>query len=323
MPPSRQQRRAADRSAARRDRRPVPAAVYTAVGAVLALLLGWFAWVLVHDRTPVRDGSPSWSPDGREIAYYAEHNGKGDLYVMNADGTDVRRLTDTPAADEGGPSFSPGGREIAYDTDRDGNFEIYVMNADGTGSRRLTNNPARDVSPAWSPDGRKIAFMSDRVSRPNFDIYLMNPDGSDVERITTTDSNWFPQFSPDGTKLAFHVWRDVNVLDLKTRTLHRLTTDPNNGMYPSWSPDGTRLAFMTWREGPTEIFTMNVDGTDQRPLVRLPTGSAIDPRWSPDGRTIVFERVPETSPTQSQNAGQERAIYTVDVMTGRVTRLSR
>jgi Tol biopolymer transport system component len=322
MAPSRQQRRAADRNAKGRTRRPVPIGFYASIGAGLIVLLGWVTWVSVRDRAPVREGSPSWSPDGRQIVYYAEHQGKGDLYVMDADGTHVRRLTDTPA-DEGGPAFSPSGREIAYDTDRDGNFEIYAMYADGTHIRRLTHNPARDVSPAWSPDGRKIAFMSDRASRPNFDIYLMNPDGSDVQRLTQSGSNWFPQFSPDGTKLAFHVWRDVHVLDLKTHTDRRLTTDPNNGMYPTWSPDGARLAFMTWRDGPTEIFTMHADGAEQNPLVRFPTGSAIDPRWSPDGEHIVFERVPETSPTQRQNADQERAIYVVDVLTGKVTRLSR
>jgi Tol biopolymer transport system component len=321
MPVSRQQRRAADRSATRGRRRPAPMTIYGAIGVALAGLLGWFAWASVHDRTPVRDGSPNWSPDGREIVYYAEQNGKGDLYVMRADGTEVRRLTNTPA-DEGGPAFSPDGRTIAYDTDRDGNFEIYVMDADGTHVRRLTRDPARDVSPAWSPDGRRIAFMSDRA-RSDFDIYLMNADGSNVERVTTTGSNWFPQFSPDGTKLAFHIGRDVNILDLKTRALHRLTTDPQNGMYPAWSPDGTRIAFMTWRNGPTEIYTMNADGTDQQPLVRLPSGSAIDPRWSPDGKHIVFERVPETSPTDSQSATQERAIYTVDVTTGKMTRLSQ
>ena len=66
----------------------------------------------------------------------------------------------------------------------------------------------------------------------------MNADGTGVEQLTTTGSSWFPQFSPDGTRIALHVQRDVHVLDLATKTLRRLTTDPLNGMYPTWSPDG-------------------------------------------------------------------------------------
>ena len=286
-------------------------------------MLGWLSWYGLARRPAVREGAPSWSPDGKQIAYYAEDAGRADLFVMNADGTGGRPLTRT-AEDEGAPAWSPDGRQIAYDSDYEGNFDIYVKSVENRErGRRLTTDPGRDLAPAWSPDGTRIAFMSDRAARPEFDVYLMNADGSNVERLTTQATNWFPQFSPDGGRLAFHIWRDVHVLDLASRSLRRLTADPANGMYPSWSPDGRQLAFMSSRNGPMQLFVMNADGTGQRAIVSLPSGSAIDPRWSPDGTRIVYVQVPEESTQAQQDSKQARAIYTVEVASGKVTRLSR
>jgi Tol biopolymer transport system component len=223
-------------------------------------------------------------------------------------------LTNT-SADEGYPSWSPDGRTIAFDSDRDGNFEIFAMDADGGRVRRLTSHPARDVSASWSPDGKTVAFMSDRDG--GFDVYLMNADGSNPRRATTTGTSWFPVWSPDSTRLAFHVGRDVHTMRADGGELTRLTTDPDNGMYPSWAPDGTRLAFMSWRSGRTELYVMNADGSDQRKLTTMERGDAIDPRWSPDGTRIAFVHMPE-----GMN-GAQRAIYVVDSDGANVTRISR
>lgn len=241
---------------------------------------------------------------------------------MDDKGERVRRITTTPA-DEGAPAFSPNAAEIAFDTDRDGNYEIYTIGADGLNARRLTNHPARDLAPAWAPDGSKIVFMSDRDARPEFDIYRMNPDGTALERLTNTPTNWFPQYSPDGLRLALHIRNDVHVMDLATKALKRLTHDPANGMYPTWSPDGKRLAFMSWREGPPALFTMNADGTDQQRVLTMPRGSAIDPRWSPTGDRLAFVHVPEESVHEDQSATQQRIIYIAEIGTGKLTRLSR
>ena len=193
----------------------------------------------------------------------------------------------------------------------------------GAPAQRLTSHPARDLAPAWSPDGSTIAFMSDRDSRPEFDVYLMNAGGTRVRRLTTAPSAWFPQFSSDGKRLAFHLWRDVHVLDVATGAMQRLTTDPHNGMYPTWGPKDTELAFMTWRNGPTEIFTMAPDGTRQQRLVTMARGSAIDPRWSPDGSHVAFVNVPEESVHAAQAGDQTRVIYLLEVATGRMRRLHR
>lgn len=296
-----------------------------AAGAAILVVAGLIYWGggASPDAPPpvVRDGAPAWSPDGRQIAFYSEAGGQpADLYVMDANGQHLRQLTRTPEA-EGYPAWSPDGQQIAFESHTpDGNFDVYVMNADGSNVRRLTQDPKRDVGPAWSPDGARIAFMSDRAGK-EFDLYWMRADGTGVEQLTSGETDWFPQFSPDGQSLTFHRWNDVHVLDVRDRQVRRLTTDPDNGMYPTWAPDGARLAFMSWRGGPTALYTMHPDGSDQQPLVRMTTGSAIDPRWSPDGRSLVFVHVPEQAATEAQAATQSRHLYLADVATKAISRL--
>ncbi len=97
-----------------------------------------------------------WSPDGEKIAFVTKRDGNFDLYVMNADGSGLRRLT-RGAAWDGGPAWSPDGRKFAFVSKRDGNDEVSVINVDGTGLRNLTRSPAQDGHPKWSSDARKIA----------------------------------------------------------------------------------------------------------------------------------------------------------------------
>jgi Tol biopolymer transport system component len=327
MATTRQQRRASDRVAARRRgeaRRKGRALI--GVGVAAAVALAWLGYQWTATWPVVREGAPAWSPDSTRLAFFREQsNHKADLFVMAANGTGVEQLTFTDQADEGGPAFSPDGLRIAYDTDVDGNFEIYTIDLTSRARQRLTEHPGRDVAPAWSPDGTRIAFMSDRDSAPEFDLYLMDPDGGHVERLTSGGTYWFPRFSPDGTELAFHLWRDVHVMDFATRVVRRLTTDPANGMYPTWSPDGRQIAFMSWRNGRTELFVMDADGSRQRVLVSSPGGDAIDPRWSPDGTRIAYVQLPKTTlgGNQDSDPNAARAIYVLDIQSGRVTRLSR
>jgi TolB protein len=273
---------------------------YIAAGAAILAIALLAAKLLTRTQLDWKDGSPAWTPDGGRIAFYSERDGNAEIYVMNADGSGVTRLTNT-SADEGYPAWSPDGRTISFDSDRTGNFDIFAMNADGSNVRPLTRHPARDVSATWSPDGSKIVFMSDREPG-GFDAYEAAPDpAAPAKRVTRTGSTWFPVFSPDGTALAFHVGRDVHTLPAASRVEgtpagddpRRLTTDPENGMYPSWSPDGKRIVFMSWRTGRTELFTMNADGSDQKKLVTLDKGDAVDPRWSPDGSKIAFVHLPD------------------------------
>ncbi len=295
-------------------RHALPIAAILVLGGAAGAISGWYFGRRSETAGRViRDGAPAWSPDGRRIAFFSERDGQGDIWVMNADGSGATRLTDT-RADEGYPWWSPDGRTITFDSDRDGGFDIWAMDADGSNVRRLTRHDARDVAASWSPDGRRIAFMSDRTG--GFDVWVMDANGMNETRVTETGTAWFPVYSPDGGRLAFHVGRDVHTMDASGGPLTRLTADPANGMYPSWSPEGERIAFMSWRNGRTEIFVMNSDGSGQRRLVSMSSGDAIDPRWSPDGGTIVFVHLP------AGMQGEERAIWRVDVDGGNLRRLS-
>jgi Tol biopolymer transport system component len=124
---------------------------------------------------------PVWSPDGRKLAFVRRNASLGHpIYVVKADGSGLRRLTQSPARDAD-PTWSPDGRKLAFVSDRDGNSEVYVMNTDGSGQRNVTRNPAFDADPTWSPDGRKLAFVSNRDGRNG--VYVMNADGSGQQRL--------------------------------------------------------------------------------------------------------------------------------------------
>lgn len=143
--------------------------------------------------------SPAWSPDGQSIAFVVDRNGKYEIYAVDVDGQNLRRLTDH-AADDVTPAWSPDGRRIAFVTNRDGNLEVYVMDASGENLRNLTNHPAKDIAPAWSPDGQTIAFVTDRDG--NNEIYLMDADGKNLRNLTNNPSNdrdpdWF---GPDSAR---------------------------------------------------------------------------------------------------------------------------
>ena len=143
--------------------------------------------------------SPSWSPDGRHIAFESWSDGKREIYVMDSDGSNHRNLTDHPAGDRY-PSWSPDGRHIAFMSGRAGNEGIYVMGSDGSNPRRLT--AAGGWSPSWSPDGQHIAFVSGRAGNEGMGIYVMGSDGSNPRRLTAA-GGWSPSWSPDGQHIAF------------------------------------------------------------------------------------------------------------------------
>ncbi len=129
-----------------------------------------------------------------KITFQSNRDGNPEIYVMNADGSEQRNLTNNPGS-EHLPSWSPDGKKLAFWSNRDGNPEIYVMNADGSEQKRLTNNPATDWHPSWSPDGKKIAFGSTRDG--NQEIYVMNADGSEQKNLTNNPAkDYSPSWSP-------------------------------------------------------------------------------------------------------------------------------
>jgi Tol biopolymer transport system component len=184
------------------------------------------------------------------------------------------------------------------------NWEIYTVNADGSGLAKLTNNPAIDLSPSWSPDGRKIAFMRNGANVTNSgtaeNIYVMNADGTGQKRLTDTNVDSDPAWSPDGSKIAFISGRaggshDIFIMDADGGNVRRLTNNGRLNFSPFWSPDGTKVAFVSQFTSPagdngetSEIYTVNIDGTGEKVLTNnnMSEGNG---DWSPDGRRIVFQ----------------------------------
>ena len=202
--------------------------------------------------------------------------------------------------------------QIAFVSSRDGNPEIYVMNADGNNQRRLTNHPARDYAPSWSPDGKRIVFISERDGHPDrapgwftSEIYVMDADGSNQINLTnhpSADSS--PSWSPDGQRIVFQSDRDnggrghnieIYVMDADGGNQQNLTNTPNADEDPSWSPDGERIVFSAQREGhvenkfgiTSEIYVMDADGGNQQRLTEN-RNNDWHPSWSPDGKRITF-----------------------------------
>ncbi len=237
------------------------------------------------------------------IAFASDRDGDSDIYVMEADGSGVRQLTN----DSGwyfAPAWSPDGRWIAFASDVDGDWDVYVMRADGSGVRRLTTyHTGDDNFPAWSPDGEWIAFESWwRAGDSGVGIYVMRADGSGVRRLVDLPGNEFsPAWSPDGEWIAFESDRDtavgldgtydIYVVKADGTEVRRLTTHEGRDMNAAWSPDGDWIVFQSdrdqdWRN--FDIYVMRADGSGVRRLTNAPMEDVF-PAWSPDGDWIAFQ----------------------------------
>ena len=184
--------------------------------------------------------------------------------------------------------------QIAFTSTRDGNPEIYVMDADGENQIRLTRHPEEDKMPSWSPDGKKIAFVSMRSSGRN-QIYVMDRIGENIRRITEGAFDLNPTWSPDGRTIAYDGQevgeenRKIRLIDPDGTNRRRLAEDIQSwDMAAAWSPDGQRIAFLSSRGiWGNEIYVMDTDGTNQQRLTRDGWDDR-HPAWSPDGRKIAF-----------------------------------
>ena len=171
------------------------------------------------------------------------------------------------------------------------NWQIYAMRSDGSDPVRLTENTANNTSPSWSPDGRRIAIVSDRDG--NREIYTMNADGNAQVNVSNNMAeDWTPTWSPDGQQIAFASFRDGNweiyVMDVGGGNATRLTHNSAADYSPTWSPSGKGLAFVSNRDGNLEIYVMRPDGSDQTRFTNDPATDQ-SPMWSPDGTQLLWE----------------------------------
>jgi Tol biopolymer transport system component/DNA-binding winged helix-turn-helix (wHTH) protein len=295
---------------------------------------------LVDD--PAFDSDPSFSPDGRRIAFISGRDGNQEIYVEDIDGSNLQRLTTHPARDAF-PTFSPDGTQIVFNSNREGeSMDVYIMNADGSDPRRLTNwNTDEEIRPGcWSPDGTQILFVSGQSGRDN--IYAMSIEPfAPRELLTDVATNLqYPTYSADGTKMLFRSITDdgsgeFRLMDTNTKrvtTLRKLqpsegnarlspdgnwivyqdrindnsevclirsdgtgeiknlTNNPARDGGPSWSPDGSKIVFVSNRDGNydlTQLYIMNEDGSNQHRIYYSNAISAYA-TWSPDGKHIAF-----------------------------------
>ena len=258
-----------------------------------------------------------------QIAFSSERDGNPEIYVMDADGKNQRRLTNNDFPDTS-PSWSPDGRQIIFVSDRNHNIadkeepivigggiivgdmrkrpQIYVMDADGKNQHRLSNEFVAEWHPSWSPDGRRIVFTSSGtmdVAGGHWRIYVMDADGGNKQHLSNDgEDDYYPAWSPDGERIAFVSIRDgrgnldIYVMDADGSNQQRLTENPDHEWEPAWSPDGTRIAFTSSKQpdvipANSDIYVIDADGKNRRKLTRNPSRNT-DPSWSPDGERIVF-----------------------------------
>ena len=246
--------------------------------------------------TPGRPGlqqSPAISPDGRLIVFREDVNPApavvdGDIFVMGVDGSNLVNITAGNSLNDGTPTFSPDGRSIAFARDLDpaaltSNFDIFVMGVDGSNQVDLSAGAPSsfDVSPDFSPDGRRIVFARDFVPGNPIEsgIVSMNIDGSNATALTSgTPDDDGPAFSPNGRRIAFSraPQDQLHLINPDGSGLVNLTpTFLDEALDPSWSPDGSRLAF---DDDNQDVYVLNADGSGLTNLTSDGEGNS-DPSW--------------------------------------------
>ena len=270
---------------------------------------------------PGNDYSPDLSPDGQRVVFVSDRDGNKNLYMVNIDGSGLTQLTYTDE-DEYAPDWSPDGQRIVFASSRAGSTTTEILTArvsvtglDLSSLTLVTYDDFNDYDPAWSPDGRMIAYSSFRISQgKGYTIFLINADGSQ-QRQVTTGRGWdrSPQWSPDGQHLIFARWSVADIQenrnfwtiettdeklgvlytdDFEPRILRgsiyltridgaetrQLTEDDNDNWAPSWSRDGQWITFVSDRDGDDDIYIMRADGTQIAPVTSNSFGD-FHPTW--------------------------------------------
>jgi len=200
----------------------------------LAIDLLGALWTVGIDGGPARrildDGYdahlPSWSPDGKRIAFQAYLRDTWHIWTVNPDGTGLQEVTSGPF-DDREPHWSPDGARLAFSSDRGGNYDVWTLTLASGEVRRLTTNAANDSMPAWSPDGREIAFVSDRSERG---VYAHTVEGS-AERLLAADAAavWSPSWTPDGKSVAYV---SVNGANSRLMVGGAAVSEPGEDVFP-------------------------------------------------------------------------------------------
>ena len=259
----------------------------------------------VSAQFPNSAWNPVLSADGHTLVFFTNRGGNYDIWSMDTNGEDVKRLTTNESVDLF-PTWGPDGHKIAFVSDRSGEIAVWAMVKDGSHQQQVTAGGFGDLSPAWSPDGTKLAFarrvrtegswdetmIKKTLLEGTFDRFLDLPgvtyishlwiqdlETAQLRQLTVDDAeNGRPVWSRDGKTILFtsnrNGNRDLYLIDVKTGALRRLTTHPAEDRYPSWSPDGTKIAFASTRSGSLDIWVMTL----RSPLILSPSSGGEDER---------------------------------------------
>ena len=267
------------------------------------------------ERAASPSRTPQWSPDGSILIVAANQR----LFAVDSKGRDVK-LLDNLAGQKGvsspggydartitAPALSPDGKKLAFISNAEeprtgwfpicgrrivGDWEIWTADLDGTNQKKLTKNNVVDTNPTWSPDGKKIAFISE------WRLYTMDADGSNKEEILPDENLGFrarPKWSPDGKQIAINAWRQdayvTVVADIESQTY--VSLDQADSV-PAWAPDGQRIAYMkagTWEDG-GGVYTVRPDGSGKTRVFgrEFSKTFAETMHWNPRRETILLSR---------------------------------
>ena len=286
---------------------------------VITALLVPITSVMAQKITPVKlseveDYYPYYSHDRSKIVFFSNRSGQYQIYLMNADGSDLKQLTHTQEANET-PVFSTDDSKIFFQSHRDGNAEIYVMNVDGSNPVNLSNHPAEDSHPKLSADGSRLIFDSKRNHAEFEEIFEMDIDGKNlVQKTDFNEIDSYSSISPDGKQI---LWRrilpsggdkkisasgrnsEIFIMDRDGSNVRNLTNNPAFDGYPFFSPDGKKVVFSSTRDRlensgdvyDSNIYVMNTDGSKLERLTdTIPYVEQVRPMWSSDGKSIIFNR---------------------------------
>ena len=241
---------------------------------------------------PSTDMNPTWSPDGKRIAFESTRDGTSQIWLIDTDRRNRTKLTDEISADS--PAWSPDGNRIAYHSELKDSvnaeleiqrYQVCVIDINGSNRQSLTG--AGNIQPCWSPGGSKIAFVSGRTNTDQ--IFIMDSNGQKPKQLTF-DSGYkrSPIWSPDGEKIAYVSTTRIWMINIESRDQRKLTGFNQGDHFldvdghPTWSPDSDKVLFHSNRED-GRLRTFIVDSTSgtgmTEPFLQLQEDSSYQPEW--------------------------------------------